>query len=129
MAGYQMKLGKEIEDGRRLIDALKEAGLNPRAALWCYMPDTDEWRLAISFPMVDQMGSLKTYKNIRSVMLKMDPPVEFTLSDISVQSPHDLTAIVKATARFEAPFAEGFRFVGKPVDHRYVEEAYVYKIR
>ena len=83
MAGYQMKLGKEIEDGRRLIDALKGAGLNPRAALWCYMPDTDEWRLAISFPMVDQMGSLKTYKNIRSVMLKMDPPVEFTLSDIS----------------------------------------------
>ncbi|HYM12552.1 MAG TPA: hypothetical protein VEU62_17580 [Bryobacterales bacterium] len=130
MAGYQRTLlGQEIDDGRRLIDALKKAALRPRAALWCYFPDTDEWRLAISTPLVDRVGYLKTYERIGAVMSKMKPPVAFTLSDISAQSPHSgLTEIAKATARAEAPSAEGFRFVGKPIGHRAVEEAYVYSI-
>src|SRR5579871_6042594 len=119
MAGYQRTLlGQEIEDGRRLIDALKKLGLSPRAGLWCYFPDTDEWRLAVSLPQVDQAGYLRTYEKIGALLSKMNPPLAFTLSDISLQSPRSgLEEVVRSTARAEAASAEGFRFVGKPIGH------------
>ncbi len=117
---------KRIEDGRRLIEALDAAGLKPRAALWYHSSETDRWRLAISLPMVDEAGPLKTYEKIRSILLKLKPPPQVTLSNITVQSRASvLIGIIKATLRDRS---EGFKYIGKSVDYSLIDEAYIYRI-
>ncbi len=118
---------KTIEDGRRLIEALDAAGLKPRAALWYYDSEADRWRLAISLPMVDKVGQLKTYEKIRSVLLKLKPPPEFTLSDTTAQG-RDSALIGTVKTALGRNKSEGFKFIGRPVNYSLLEEAYIYRI-
>ena len=62
--GTATLVDQEIADGKRLIDALNQAGLSVNSALWLYLPEKETWRLMLTSPIFDKEGSLKTYKEI-----------------------------------------------------------------
>ena len=93
-------VGIDIEGGERLLNALDEANLDVRAALWIYLPDPDEWRLMIAFSLVDQKGPKKAYTLIQSELAKLIPPPEISLKNISaVGLEHHLIQALQAAAR------------------------------
>ena len=42
-------VGSEIADGQQLIEALRAAGLEPKAAFWYFATERKEWRMAVQF--------------------------------------------------------------------------------
>lgn len=77
-----------LEDGNRLLAALDALKLPIKAAFWLYKPEIDSWQLIIATPWVEQIGPLKTYKEIRAVLERFDPPLDISLGDVTVVNPN-----------------------------------------
>jgi hypothetical protein len=58
----------QIDDGRKLLDRLAEAGFVVRAACWLKPVEVDRWSLYIATPAVDEKGPLKAYGQVIPVL-------------------------------------------------------------
>lgn len=118
-----------IADGRRLVEALDSSGFDVSAAFWHHWPDSDEWRLVIASPTVAENGPKAAYTHIRSLLSRMEPPLDLTLEDISVQ-PTNAT-MVERLGRVVAPFAVGSaaRRGWAGIADAYIFDDYVYRVR
>ncbi len=54
----------QIDDGQRLLDRLREEGVDVRAAGWLKPVETDRWSLYIATPVVDERGSTEAYRQV-----------------------------------------------------------------
>ena len=78
-----------VAEGERLVKALEEDGLDFQAAFWIQKEETEEWYLMIATRLVEEWGPRKVYERIRSVLSKVQPPLEnMTFQDVVVVSPH-----------------------------------------
>ena len=120
--------------GRRLLLALfypSQPGQVPfpvKAAFWLYYAESEEWRLVIATPLVDEQGSLKTYSQLQPVLFSIQPS-DLSLQNIAVRSNSD--PLVKAFRRAlrMAPGSSDLRFPKGTVEGRtYIEGAYVYRL-
>ena len=119
--------------GKRLLVALHNPQPNwpafrVKAAFWLYYTESEEWRLVIATPLVDEQGSLKTYSQLQPVLFSIQP-ADLYLQNIAVMSPSD--PLVKAFRRAlrMAPGSSDLRFPKGTVEGRtYIEGAYVYKL-
>ena len=50
---------KDIEEGKRLIEALDKTDFQVEAAMWFYMTDSEEWRFLIASPFEKKKGQEK----------------------------------------------------------------------
>jgi hypothetical protein len=82
---------KNIEEGKRLIEALDRTNFQVQAALWFYSSDSEEWQLLIASPFVEKEDLEKAYSFIRSVLSQLSPPSEIPLIAVSVASPNHLS--------------------------------------
>ena len=48
----QTLVEKPIQDGERLLHALEESGLDPKAAFWYFNPELEAWKLMIQLPLM-----------------------------------------------------------------------------
>lgn len=91
-----------VKSGHALIDALSEAGIAPRAAIWVYNSDTDIWRLWIvpSNTITDQRDF---YNRITEVIAQnQDKMGLLDASDIQFTKPdHPALAALSRIARVE----------------------------
>lgn len=84
---YKRILVKElIDEGHRLLEALKKNRFPLKAAFWHYFIEPEEWRLVLVSPVVDRAGPLSAYTRVQRVLGKTNP-AHLTLSDISVFGP------------------------------------------
>ena len=126
----EILVGNKIEEGRRLIETLDQSGLSPKIAFWYYAPAREEWRLAMSIPIVDRIGSLKGYGKIASVMKKLRPPLGMYLSDIHLEdSSGRVVSAVKAAVRPKKRAVDAFKNINRYADAEYIQDAYVYRIQ
>lgn len=101
---------RNIEDGRKLVEALDQAGFQVRAALWFYFSEAGQWRLVVASPLVDQLGPINAYTSVQSVLRNLTSTNSnaqdynsastfgISLQDISVVSPkHELVKHLKTT--------------------------------
>jgi hypothetical protein len=135
---------KDIEDGRKLIEALDQADFRVHAALWFYFSDSEEWRLMIATPLVDEQGPKETYTRVQSVLAKLFktsrfvpihgfPQVEvstgISLKDISVVSPkHNIIQALRAAIR-TGPGISGIRLTRNAFNNVFIEDAYIYRMQ
>jgi hypothetical protein len=78
-----------VAEGERLVKALEEDSLDFQAAFWIQKEETEEWSLMIATHLVEEWGPRKVYERIRSVLSKLQPPLEnMTFQDIMVISPN-----------------------------------------
>jgi hypothetical protein len=119
---------KDIKEAKRLIKALDESEFEVRAALWFYLTESDEWRLLIASPFVEQNGLKKSYNFIQEVLAKLSPPSKISLKEISVLSPQDeLISLLRVGIR-TGPGISDIRFSRNVINNRLIEDAYIYRL-
>lgn len=99
-----------------------------KAAFWWYVPESEEWRLVVATPLVDEVGPLAAYGVIQAHMTAIKPPVSLTLRNISLISPKDPRVKAFKKAMKVAPDPFGVRFTRSALNGTYVEDAYVYRL-
>jgi hypothetical protein len=117
-----------IEDGKRLIEALDAAKFDVKAAMWFYLPDTDEWRLIIASPFVDNSGPMKAYEFIQKEMEKLSPALGIKLRNIAVVSPQDRLISLMRLAIGTGPTISGIRFTQNVINNVLIEDAFIYRM-
>ncbi|OCR00321.1 hypothetical protein BCD67_25310 [Oscillatoriales cyanobacterium USR001] len=127
--GTATLVDQEIQDGKRLIDALNQAGLSVNSALWLYLPEKETWRLMLTSPIFDKEGSLKTYKEIISVFGKVQPELKINWMNLVAVSPqHKLIQGLRKLQKDWNFNLLGKRLTNNTVNHIYVDDAYIYQI-
>ncbi|HZU76626.1 MAG TPA: hypothetical protein VFA70_07665 [Dehalococcoidia bacterium] len=109
-----------------MIDELESSGFPVNTAFWLYFPDSDDWRLLIASPYVEQYGPLEGYHRIQQTLAAMDPPVQLHLDDISARSPRD-NLVAPLAGRMALAPPEGVRLRHSYINGTYYEDAYVYR--
>jgi hypothetical protein len=79
---------RDLEQGRRLIETLDQAGFPVVAAFWSFFAEEGLYRLVIASPVVDEKGPLEAYTRIQAALQNLGTP-EFTLDTITALSPYD----------------------------------------
>jgi len=120
---------KDVEEGKRLIEALDNAGFQVRAVLWFYLAESDEWRFVVASPLVERKGPKEAYAFVQTVLAQLLPPSGISLEEISVVSPeYDLIRLLK-TAIQTGPGISGIRFTRNTINNTFIEDAYIYRMQ
>jgi hypothetical protein len=118
----------DIENGQKAIDALDREGKTPNVALWAKLPDYEDWRLVIASDRLDQSSSRMGYTEINAAIKKAGIPVHRkpTIFLRSMESP-----FIKALRRTFSQVSDtyGMRLGGQKFGDKYLEDAFVYRIR
>jgi hypothetical protein len=118
----------DIENGEKVIEALDRDGKAPTVALWAKLPDYENWRLVIASNRLDQSSSRAGYMEINSALEKAGISIHREPSILlrSMDNP-----FIKALRRVFAPAADtyGMRLGGQRFGDKYLEDAFVYRIR
>ncbi len=116
-----------IEDGRRLLTALDDAGMEIQAALWFYDTESEEWRLLIAWPELQRQGPLKAYERIQAVLDGITHR-SIALWNIAVVSPNDPVIRALRTVVRTDRAATGIRISRNTIDNVFIEDAYIYRL-
>lgn len=118
---------RDIAEGRRLVQALDQAGFPVVAALWSFLPEEGVWRLLIASPKVGERGPREAYAAIRDVLAKSQ--IDLPLYRVSVVTPDEplVTELRIFAGTDPAPFIGSTSIDGAVIGDMYVEGAYVYR--
>jgi hypothetical protein len=118
----------DIENGKVVIDALDRVGKNPKVALWAKLPDYENWRLVLASDHFDQRSQLSGYSEIVDAMEKAGIPVHRQPSIFMrpMNNPM-IQALRKVFASAKDTY--GMRLGGQTFGDKYLEDAFVYRIR
>jgi hypothetical protein len=118
----------DIENGKSVIDALDRAGRAPNVALWAKLPDYEDWRLVLASDQFDQTSQFAGYSQINEAMQKAEIPLHRQptillrqMSNPMIQALRNLFGTAKDTY--------GVRLGGQTFGDKYLEDAFVYRIR
>jgi len=118
----------DIENGQQVIDALDQAGKAPNVALWAKLPDYENWRLVLASDRLDQSSPFSGYSEINEVIDKAGIPIHREPSILlrPMDNPliQDLRRVFASTAD-----TYGMRIGGQMFGDKYLEDAFVYRIR
>jgi len=114
-----------IEEGHKLIEALRTAGFQVDAAFWSYYPEPDIWKLIFVSRLVDEQGSLKSYEAIQRVL---GEDSSISILDVSVRGLRDKVAhAIWKEVRFR-PGEITRRVRRTPIEDAYIDDALVYNL-
>jgi hypothetical protein len=118
----------DIENGKEVIDALDQDGKGPNVALWAKLPDYENWRLVIASDRLDQSSSRTGYSEINAALEKAGIPIR--REPAIFLRPMDNPMIQALRAVFaSASDTYGMRLGGQMFGDKYLEDAFVYRIR
>jgi len=120
-------VNSDMEAGERLVRDLDKAGLTVTAALWFYMSDSDEWRLMLAMPVVDEKGPKVAYEQIQAQLESLGQH-ELSLQNISVVSPGDDLIKLLGLAINTGSNIAHMRFTRNIINGVFIEDAYVYRL-
>jgi hypothetical protein len=118
----------DIESGQKVIDALDADGKNPSVALWAKIPDYEDWRLVIASDRLDQASQFLGYTQINEALEKARIPIhrQPTISLRSMDKPF-IQALRSVFSSAKDTY--GMRLGGQVFGDKYLEDAFVYRIR
>src|SRR5262245_17647676 len=126
----------DLTAGLRLLKELRSepyrSSFRVKAAFWFFYLEAEEWRLVIATPLVDEAGTLETYRQLQHVLGKTvweSDIADFTLQNLAVISPRDaLAKAINAAKPAISPRLDYVRVAKSFLKDRYIEAAYVYRI-
>jgi hypothetical protein len=117
-----------IEEGKKLVDALDRSKFTLSGALWFYYSKVDEWRLLLVSPLVDVIGPRKAYTIIQNVIEDLRP-VSISIIDISVLSPkNSLVQLLRIAIRTDPKAISQIRFTQNTISNVFLEDALIYRL-
>jgi hypothetical protein len=118
----------DMKAGEALLNKLDETEFDVKAALWFYMPDSEEWRLILASPTVDSDGPKKAYEKVQSELQGLDQGYELSLQNISLISPSDnLIKVLKSAVKTGKKISH-IRFTRNVINNVFIEDAYIYRL-
>lgn len=118
----------DIENGERALKALDDDGKAPEVALWAKLPDYESWRLVLASDRLDQTSPLTGYTQISEAMEKAGIPIHrqpsVLLRPMGNPMIEDLRKVFAV-----ANETYGMRLGGQTFGDKYIEDAFVYRIR
>jgi hypothetical protein len=118
----------DIEDGQKVVDALDKAGKEPSVALWAKLPDYENWRLILASDRLGERSQSTGYSEIIDAMDKAGIPIyrqpAIFLRPMNNPMIEALRGIFASTAD-----TYGMRLGGQQFGDKYIEDAFVYRIR
>lgn len=118
----------DMKAGEALLNKLDQAKFNVKAALWFYMPDSEEWRLILASPFVDTDGPKKAYEKVQSQLQELDGRYKLSLWNISLVSPDDkLIKTLKSAIKTDKAVSH-IRFTRNVIKNVFIEDAYIYRL-
>jgi hypothetical protein len=118
----------DMKAGEALLNRLDETKFDVKAALWFYMPDSEEWRLILASPTVDAEGPKKAYEKVQSQLQGLDQGYELSLQNISLVSPNDnLIKVLKSAIKTGKKISH-IRFTRNVINNVFIEDAYIYRL-
>jgi hypothetical protein len=118
----------DIENGNEVINALDRDGKAPNVALWAKLPDYEDWRLILASEHLDQISPRVGYSQIheaidRAGISRHRQPTVF-LRPMDNPMIQELRRTFSSTAD-----TYGMRLGGQTFGDKYLEDAFVYRIR
>ncbi|MGH9590901.1 MAG: hypothetical protein ACRD25_10915 [Terracidiphilus sp.] len=118
----------DIENGQKAVEALDDDGKAPKVALWAKLPDYESWRLILASDLLDQASQLTGYTQIGEAMEKAGIPIYRQpsvllrpMNNPMIENLRRVFAVAKETY--------GMRLGGQTFGDKYIEDAFVYRIR
>lgn len=119
----------ELEEGQRLIDALKAGGISGDSALWIYSPEKEKWRLMLTSTLYDRRGPIEAYREILSVFRQLEPELKIDWTALVAVSPkHELIKGLRELQQHWNLDLSGRRLTNNMVNDMMIEDAYIYRI-
>lgn len=118
----------DIKAGEALLSRLDDIEFNVKAALWFYVQDSEEWRLIIASPIVDNDGPKKAYEKVQLQLQELNGHYELTLRNISLVSPQDKLIKALKSAITTGKAISHIRFTRNVINGIFIEDAYIYRL-
>ena len=125
--GQTAMVGIDIVKGSELVEALEQAKVKVRVALWAYLSEYEDWRLVLAAPQFDSPGQRDAYGYLHDLLA----PAGFTPRNTpSIVILPTTDSFVRELRRVygKAKSVEGTRIGGQLIGDRFVEDAYVYRV-
>jgi len=120
-------VGLDVEKGSKILQALDDAGLGVKVALWAVLADYGDWRLILSSRKFDAAGPTGGYGLLHDTLdaagitLEETPTVGlFRTNDPFIRSLRKIFGKAKSV--------DGMRLGGQTFGDRFIEDAYTYRI-
>jgi hypothetical protein len=118
----------DIENGEKVIEALDKAGKAPKVALWAKLPDYENWRLVLASDQLDQSSSFAGYSEIIAAIDKAGISTNRRPSMLLQPMKNPMIQALRRAFRSTAD-TFGMRLGGQTFGDKYLEDAFVYRIR
>lgn len=118
----------DFDNSERAIQALDDAGLAPKVALWTKLPDYENWRLVIASDKLNQDSPLAAYGQINSALRAAEIPIHRQPSILMLPMRRPLIQELRRIFA-ETTDVYGMRLGGQTFGDKYLEDAFVYRIR
>lgn len=118
----------DVKAGAEILDILDRAKLRMSVALWAYLSEYEDWRLVLAGRPFNTRGLKDGYALVHDTLSgagirpsKTPPLMIFPMTD----------PFIAALRRFfsKAASVDGMRLGGHVIGNRYLEDAYVYRIK
>ncbi len=118
----------EIEQAERVLQALDAAGLPVQVALWVYLAEYGDWRLLLSSKAFDEIGRTDAYRLVREKLSRSGVDVDDPPTMILMRTNE---TFIKGLRRVYAKMKRtyGLRLGGLSFGDRFIEDAFVYRIK
>ena len=118
----------DIEEGKKLLEALDCSNLSVSAAFWYYLDGPETYRLMIVTPFYDKYGPRKTYEKIQRATLNSKVSINLRWDAVSVLGlKNELYKSLHTTVQTGIDMA-GKRLTGSVIDGTYIDDAYFYRL-
>ena len=118
-------VSEQIDDGKRLFDALEQNGFDVEAAYWLRDEGTGDWKLYI-VTNERSKGPAAAYKTVHKTMMKLAQPVWLDPFDIVITDWSDPRAVAVRELLRQFPGPSLTRVGGRYVNDVYFDAAYIY---
>ena len=119
-------VGPDIDDGRRFLDLLSEAGIKVQAALWQWSELSDEWQFLIVTPLVQKLGLKEAYRRLDDILSTAENRPAVDLLNVSLMTPE---ARFYKSLRRDLRSVHDRRVSKRPVGDHFLEEAFIYFVK
>lgn len=118
----------DIENGDKAIEALDQDGRAPNVALWAKLPDYETWRLVIASDRIDQSSDFSGYMEVNEAMKKAGLSIHRQPTIFLRPMANPMIQDLRRTFA-SAKDTYGMRLGGQKFGDKYLEDAFVYRIR